>query len=67
MEAAKAAPADVIGFYKKRAEGAGFKETMNMNMAGQLMYAAQSGDETVQVMAAKTGDGTHAQVNWSRK
>jgi hypothetical protein len=67
MEAAKAAPADVVGFYKKRAEGAGFKETMNMNMSGQVMYAAQSGDETVQVIAAKTDDGAHAQVNWARK
>jgi hypothetical protein len=40
---------------------------MNMNMSGQIMYAAQSGDETVQVIAAKTDDGTHAQVNWARK
>jgi hypothetical protein len=64
---AKAAPGDVVGFYKKRAEGAGFKETMNMNMSGQLMYAAQSGDETVQVLAAKSDDGTHAQVTWARK
>jgi hypothetical protein len=67
MEAAKAAPADVIGFYKQKAEGAGFKETMNMNMGGQLMFTAQSGDESVQVLAAKTDEGTHAQVSWARK
>lgn len=61
----KAAPDAVIGFYRQKAEGAGFKQILSANDAGNLLYGASSGPRTVQVLASKDGDGTHAQVAWS--
>lgn len=62
---AKAAPAEIVGFYKQKAEGAGFKQTLSANDAGNLLYGATFAGRTVQVLASKDSDGTHAQVTWS--
>jgi hypothetical protein len=62
---AKAAPDAVIGFYRQKAEGAGFKQTLSADDAGNLLYGATSGGRTVQVLASKDSDGTHAQVTWA--
>ena len=62
-----AAPADVIAFYRKKSDGAGFRQTLNMDQGGTLVYAAASGEKQLQVLAAKTDTGTHAQVTWSGK
>lgn len=62
---ARAAPGDVIGFYRQKAEGSGFKQTLNANDAGNLLYGAAATGRTVQVLASKDSDGTHAQVTWS--
>jgi len=63
----KASPADVMGFYKQKALASGFKETMNMDMSGTLMFTGQSGDDTIHVLVSKADEGTHAQVTWSGK
>jgi len=64
----KASPAEVLGFYKQKAAGAGFKEEASMNMGGTQMFTAKSGDRTVQIVTSDAGGGTtHAQVNWSGK
>lgn len=63
----KAAPSEVIAFYKQKSEGAGFRQTLNMDQGGTLVYAATSGARQLQVLAAKTDTGTHAQVTWSGK
>jgi hypothetical protein len=62
---AKAAPDAVIGFYKQNAEGAGLKQTLSANDAGNLLYGATLANRTVQVLASKDSEGTHAQVTWS--
>jgi len=62
---ANAAPAEIVGFYKQKAEGAGFKQTLGANDAGNLLYGATFAGRTVQVLASKDSDGTHAQVTWS--
>lgn len=64
----KASPAEVLGFYKQKATGAGFKEEASMNMGGTQMFTAKSGDRTVQIVTSDAGGGaTHAQVTWSGK
>ncbi|HEY1962107.1 MAG TPA: hypothetical protein VGG69_06805, partial [Rhizomicrobium sp.] len=60
-------PADVIGFYRTKAASAGFKQNLDANDAGSLLYSASSGSKTVQVLASKDAEGTHAQVTWSGK
>jgi hypothetical protein len=62
-----AAPADVIGFYKQKASGSGFTQTLDANDAGSLLYSASSGSKSIQVLASKDSSGTHAQVTWSGK
>jgi hypothetical protein len=60
-----AAPATVIGFYKQKAAASGFTQNLDANDSGSLIYAATSGDKTIQVLASKDSTGTHAQVTWS--
>ena len=61
----RAAPADVIGFYKQKTASGGFRQSVDENDNGSLIYAASSGSKTIQVLASKDGNGTHAQVTWS--
>jgi len=63
----KAAPADVITFYRNKAEGAGFKQTLSMDQGGTVVYGASQGEKQLQVLATRTDAGTHAQVTWSGK
>jgi len=63
----EAAPAEVIGFYKQKAAGAGFTQTLDANDSGNLMYGATFAGRTVQVLASKDSDGTHAQVTWASR
>ena len=63
----KSSPADVIGFYKSKAASAGFKQNLDANDSGSLLYSATSGSKTIQVLASKDAEGTHAQVTWSGK
>ena len=63
----KSSPADVIGFYKSKAASAGFKQNLDANDSGSLLYSAASGGKTIQVLASKDAEGTHAQVTWSGK
>lgn len=60
-----AGPDDVIGFYKQKAAGSGFAQNLNANDAGSLLYSATSGTKTIQVLASRDSQGTHAQVTWS--
>lgn len=60
-----ASPSDVIGFYKQRAEAAGFQQTSNAKGAGNLMYAAGFAGRTVQVATSPEAGRTHAVVSWS--
>ena len=63
----RSSPADVIGFYKSKAASAGFKQNLDANDSGSLLYSASSEGKTIQVLASKDGEGTHAQVTWSGK
>ena len=63
----KSPPADVIGFYKTRAASSGFKQNLDANDSGSLLYSASSEGKTIQVLASKDAEGTHAQVTWSGK
>ncbi|MBV9572384.1 MAG: hypothetical protein JO056_14185 [Alphaproteobacteria bacterium] len=60
-----AEPSQVLGFYKQKAEAAGFKQNLDANDAGNLLYSASFAGRTIQVLASKDSDGTHAQVTWS--
>jgi uncharacterized Zn-binding protein involved in type VI secretion len=60
-----AAPAAVIGFYRQKAASAGFRQNLDANDNGSLLYSATSGNRTVQVLASSDGGGTHAQITWS--
>jgi len=64
-----AAPADVIAFYKDKTAGGGLKQSMNADMNGTLMFAAQKDDSKTQisVTATKGANGTDGQVTWSAK
>jgi len=65
----KAAPADVIAFYKQRAEAAGMAQTAMMDMGGTQTYVAASEKQnrSVSVSATKASDGSDAQVTWGTK
>jgi hemin uptake protein HemP len=63
----KSSPADVIGFYKQKTGAAGFRQTLDANDSGTLLYSASAGTRAVQVLASKDSEGTHAQVTWSGK
>jgi hypothetical protein len=60
-----AAPPTVIGFYKQKVVAAGFRQNLDANDNGSLLYSASSGDRTVQVLASSDGNGTHAQITWA--
>lgn len=60
-----AAPSEILGFYKQKAEAAGFKQNLDANDAGNLLYSASFAGRTIQVLASKDSNGTHAQVTWS--
>ena len=60
-----AAPAAVIGFYRQKTASAGFRQNLDANDNGSLLYSAISGNRTVQVLASSDGSGTHAQITWS--
>ncbi|HEX3945923.1 MAG TPA: hypothetical protein VHW69_17760 [Rhizomicrobium sp.] len=60
-----AAPAAVIGFYRQKTASAGFRQNLDANDNGSLLYSATSGNRTVQVLASSDGSGTHAQITWS--
>jgi hypothetical protein len=64
-----AAAADVIAFYKSKATVAGMADAMDMNSGGTLLYAGnnQKTNESVQVAATKSSDGTDVQLTWSSK
>ncbi|MBV9992859.1 MAG: hypothetical protein JOZ72_16395 [Alphaproteobacteria bacterium] len=65
----KAAPADVIAFYKDKTAAGGLAQSMNADMNGTLMFAAsKDGDKTsISVTATKGTDGTDAQITWGTK
>ena len=65
----KASPADVIAFYKQKAEGSGMAQTAMMDMGATTTYVAANEKEnrTVSVSATKAGDGTDAQITWGAK
>lgn len=60
-----ASPDAVIGFYKQKTARGGFRQNVDANDNGSLIYAATAGSKTIQVLASKDGAGTHAQVTWS--
>ncbi|MBV8800290.1 MAG: hypothetical protein JO208_10860 [Alphaproteobacteria bacterium] len=60
-----AAPAEVVGFYKQKAQSAGFTQKLDANDAGNLLYSATFAGRAMQVLASKDSEGTHAQVTWS--
>ncbi|MBV8977642.1 MAG: hypothetical protein JO261_16085 [Alphaproteobacteria bacterium] len=66
---AKAAPAEIIAFYKQKAEASGMAQTAMMDMGGSSTYVAANEKEnrTVSVTVTKAGDGTDAQITWGSK
>jgi len=63
-----ASPDAVIAFHKKQAEGAGLKQTVDMNMQGTLTYAAtdEKTKHSMQVTVTKADGGmTQAEAVWS--
>lgn len=62
-----AAPADVIAFYKQKAQAHGMKESMNADMNGTMTFAAanDAAKEQLAVSAAKDSDGTTVSITWS--
>ncbi|MGH6871359.1 MAG: hypothetical protein ACREHE_07625 [Rhizomicrobium sp.] len=64
-----AKPDDVIAFYKQKSAAAGLTQKLDMNANGNVTFMASQNDDkkTVQVVAAKTDDGTHVQIFWQNK
>jgi hypothetical protein len=64
-----AAAQDVIAFYKGKATSAGLADTMDMNSGGTLLYAGtnEKTQQSVQIAATKSSDGTDVQLTWSGK
>jgi len=63
------APEKVIAFYKSKAMSAGLAEKLAMTANGGITYMASAGDDkkTLQVIAVKSGAGSHVQVFWAAK
>lgn len=64
-----AAPKQIVAFYKKKAASEGFKETMNMEASGTLMFSAsdESSKTGMNVVVREDGGKTMTQVMWSEK
>jgi hypothetical protein len=65
----QSAAAEIIGFYKQKAQAAGLAETLSMSSGGTQIYAAGNDKtkQSVQVSAANGNGGTQVQVTWSGK
>jgi hypothetical protein len=66
---AKAAPADIIAFYKPKVTAAGMAQTASMEMGATTTYVAanDASKRSVSVSATKSSDGTTVQLTWSGK
>lgn len=65
-----AAPADVVAFYRQRAEGAGLKSINTMNRGASMGYAAGDGadgrGQLMSVVATRIeGEPTSVQLSWT--
>lgn len=65
----EATPAEVIAFYRQRAEAAGLKSTSTMNSGDSMGYGANSAGgrgETLSVVATRVeGEPTSVQLSWT--
>jgi hypothetical protein len=59
-----AAPADVIAFYKQKADAAGLPQTMSADVNNTVMFSATKDKKTITVSATKSNDTTQVQVVW---
>ncbi|HTQ15310.1 MAG TPA: hypothetical protein VMH86_15675 [Rhizomicrobium sp.] len=66
---ASAKPEEVIAFYRQKSTAAGLQQKLNMTMEGGLTYMASRDNDkkAIQVVATRTGDGSHVQVTWQNK
>jgi hypothetical protein len=62
---AKAAPSDIIAFYRQNATTSGFSETGSEENGGTLTFTAEAGRRTIQVIAQPIAQGSHVQIFWS--
>ena len=58
-------PGDVIAFYKQKSLAAGLASTLDMSSGDNQTYVASKDRLSVQVIAAKSADGTHASITWA--
>lgn len=63
----KATPAEVVAFYKQKAEAAGLKRLMETNMGTSAMYSAEgdTSDKGFQVIASSADGPTSVTVTWA--
>ena len=64
-----ASPADVIAFYKQKAEASGMAQTAMMDMGGTQTYVAanEKQNRSVSVSVTKGSEGSDAQITWGTK
>jgi hypothetical protein len=60
-----AAPGDVIAFYKQKSAAAGLASTFDMSQGDNMSYVAAKDKKSLQVIAAKSSNGTQATVTWT--
>ncbi len=63
-----AKPADVVAFYKQKAEGAGFGSTFSNQAGDNLMFTAgkEGSEEGLQVIATPADGGASVQLTWTQ-